>query len=58
MKIPPFVRIDLFQIVLTQALSLGNPAFSSHSVIRFSWLTGLHTRVCGIETKNLLDVWV
>lgn len=24
MRIPPFVRIDLFQIILTQALSLGN----------------------------------
>lgn len=24
MRIPPFIRIDLFQIILTQALSLGN----------------------------------
>lgn len=24
MQIPPFVRIDLFQIILTEALSIGN----------------------------------
>jgi hypothetical protein len=24
LQIPPFVRIDLFQVILTQALSIGN----------------------------------
>lgn len=32
MRIPPFIRIDLFQIILTQALSLGN---ISQNVIKF-----------------------